>query len=572
MSHSLFRALYVTRRDIVPALAKEILSNLQTPLSNQMLASLSQGPNALVSTSVDPKGYASAEDFRRDYLATEMFSKYPKWDLGIDRQKVALEKFKESEDQCRITNTRFRSPRAWPYGTAAVVHTACRKIQELLGPFNWNEAVLGFDFGPGSTTRLPRKRSDRYYKFSGIPEVSHNCLPLADAALSYFKLWGQSVKGLGKPLVVCQGNKVVTVPKNAKTDRVIAIEPCMNIFIQKGIGGVIRRRLRKVGINLNDQSKNQELARAGSIDDDLVTIDLSSASDTISYEVVKALLPPDWFDALCACRSEKGVLPSGEVVLYRKFSSMGNGFTFELESLIFWAICSAVRSLNGESDRRLAIYGDDIIVPTGMAAELVTMLQFFGFTVNTKKSHLSGPFRESCGKHFFLGDDVTPIYVRESVDSYPRYIWLCNQLKRWSWNRVYGLDPLLKGSWDLSRSQLSGFWSKPLIPDGMGDGALIGDFDEVKPKRASRQMQGYVAKFFGTSSDMFLPDDPPILLKSLWTLEKSPKAGSYPTVSKYAEAVDAEPGSQLGIPLQKRKYSLATRAVWQWKDLGPWLD
>lgn len=138
------------------------------------------------------------------------------------------------------------------------------------------------------------------------------------------------------------GNKVTTVPKNSKTDRVIAIEPLMNMYVQKGIGGAIRHSLRSVGINLNDQTSNQRLAREGSLQGKLATVDLSSASDSVSLLLVEELLPPDWVAAIKLCRSPCGVLPDGSVINYQKVSSMGNGFTFELESLIFWAACSSV--------------------------------------------------------------------------------------------------------------------------------------------------------------------------------------------------------------------------------------
>lgn len=561
MSNSLYRDLYVTRTDLIRPLAKSILLSIDSALAIQQLKNLETDPLALVSASLEPKGYSCAEKFRRDYLATEMFSKYPYWDLKIDRKAVAISKFLASEAQCLETNRRLLSPRTWSFETTSVIHTASRKISELLGPFSWDEAAVGFDFGPGGTTRLRRKHADRYFKFSGIPETTISNLPLADACLRYFSSWGREVEGQGGPsLKVVPGNKIITVPKNAKTDRVIAVEPCMNIFVQKGIGDMIRRRLRRKNVDLNDQRPNQVLAKAGSIDGSLSTLDLSSASDTVSYEIVRQLLPYDWFDALCACRTDRGVLPSGEIIYYRKFSSMGNGFTFELESLIFWAICSAVRSLSTETDRRMAVYGDDIIVPVGITPAVVRCLEFAGFTVNPKKSHVDGPFRESCGKHYFLGSDVTPIYVKDHVNSYPRYIWLANQLKRWSANETWGCDPLLKPAYDLVRGNIKGFWAHPMICDGMGDGALIGDFDEVLPGKAPRQWCGWRTKFFVEQRSSFLPDDKPILLKSLFRLEKS------------MVVEDEGVRIPLDVPLEKTRYAVsAKRTVWQWNDLGPWL-
>lgn len=557
MRNSLFRDLYVKRTDIAPRLAEIMLTSIDSAFSKTMLVHLKSDLLSFVTSSVNPKDYPDAASFKPDYLCAEMFSKYPYWDLGINRREVALGKFLESERQCEKTNKRLSSTRSYSYWTTSVFATASRKIAELLGPLDWNEACRFFDFGPGATTRVRKHHADRYYKLSGIPEVTADCFALADAALRMNPLWGESVS---YELKEVRANKVVTVPKNAKTDRVIAIEPCMNIFIQKGLGGVIRRRLRKVGVDLNDQTWNQLLAKQGSIDNSLVTIDLSSASDTVSKEIVRALLPPDWVTALEMTRSPAGVLPSGEIITYQKFSSMGNGYTFELESLIFWALCSAVRTLTLERDRRMAIYGDDIIVPRSISPLVCDILEFAGFTVNAKKTHVDGPFRESCGKHYFLGTDVTPIYIKDRVDSFPRFIWLHNQVKRWSWTGVWGCYSTIKPMADLARDQLTGFWSKPRIPEGLGDGALIGDFDEVRPQRAPNQWEGWRVSFFTQKRDSFLPDDHPILLKSLFTLEmRGPRQ----------ELSDL---SMLPVPLQKERWCMPKRSlVWQWTDLGPWL-
>jgi hypothetical protein len=91
---------------------------------------------------------------------------------------------------------------------------------------------------------------------------------------------------------------------------------------------------------------------------------------------------------------------------YHKFSSMGNGCTFGLESLIFAAAARAVGS------RDFCVYGDDIIIETELYEPLVTLLSALGFTTNSEKSFNQGPFRESCGVDAYLGTDITPFYVR----------------------------------------------------------------------------------------------------------------------------------------------------------------
>jgi hypothetical protein len=94
---------------------------------------------------------------------------------------------------------------------------------------------------------------------------------------------------------------------------------------------------------------------------------------------------------------------------------MGNGFTFELETLIFWAAAKAVQEVRG-CQGPLGVYGDDIIVPQLIVQEVISTLEEFGFTINKEKSFVDGRFFESCGGHYFDGVDVTPYYQKHLVD------------------------------------------------------------------------------------------------------------------------------------------------------------
>lgn len=562
------------QRDLSIPLAESILSSINTAVSKKLLNHLLMKEyGEVISATIDPKEYENSWDFARDYLAVELMSKFPNFDVGIDRQKVAFEKFLASETRCAETNRRLLSRTEFqPFWAPAVIHTAARKIEQLLGPLNWDEACLGFAFGPGSTTRVRRKTSDAYYKLSGIPECTYNCLVPATAALKHFKAWGDFVASQTTSeqlFAVAPGNKVVTVPKNAKTDRVIAIEPCMNIYLQKGLGSVIRRRLKRVGVNLDDQSHNQNLACEGSRDGSLATIDLASASDTISIEVVRALVPPDWMEAFTYLRSEKGVLPDGTVITYQKVSSMGNGFTFELESLIFWAICSAVRSLLRVPDRRMAIYGDDIIVPAVMAQTLIDVLDFFGFETNKKKTYIDGPFRESCGKHYFLGDDVSPFYMRKPVDTVLRLFWGANSIKRWS-RLSWGLDSLLRQSWSFCYDQVPSR-CRVGIPEGCGDGGFVLEFDEFTPRtrwnvhlsRREYAVRHFVMEDRTSTSDLY-----PYLLKALYRLEQRKGEIRLGNASARSYQEIREGGFGTSPP----RYVLKRTWVPQWPGFGPWLD
>lgn len=561
----LFRDLYRRRPDLTLDLALSIFMLKDTSISRACLRAVcNRSHKDLLNLAIDPKDYDDVEDFKYDYLCLNLLSKSKSLDLDVDREYVALEKFAKSEVDCLDTNIRILLNVGRPFvglSATSYLFTARRKIAKVLGSFDWNLAYPRFAFGPGASTRLSRLRSDSYYKFRGLPHTTSNCSDLSQCTILYTTLWSNYLRDNfdNNLLEVVEGNRVTTVPKDSKTDRVIAIEPDMNIYIQKGIGSLIRSRLRSVGVNLNSQEYNQQLARIGSIDDSLATIDLSSASDSVSLELCRELLPTDWYEAICTCRSEKGVFPDGRVFTYQKVSSMGNGFTFELESLIFWAISQSVLDLHEVMDRRLAVYGDDIIISTSAVDPLIKILSFCGFTVNSKKSFVSGPFRESCGKHYFRGVDVTPIYLRDKIDSYPRLIWFLNSVRRYSRIGSWGLDPFLKFTYDWGKSHINGFWGKPRIPDGYGDGALTGDFDQCTPSRAPSGLEGFISTSFSERCLSFLPNDMPILLKSLYQLSQriDPADSSYLSVLRRS---------------MKKKYKVTKTLYPLWSNLGPWLD
>jgi hypothetical protein len=176
------------------------------------------------------------------------------------------------------------------------------------------------------------------------------------------------------------------------------------------------------GIDLSNQTRNQELARIGSITGEFATVDLSAASDTLAYNVVPLLFDIEWFNFLRSVRSQGYSLYEGNRETYHKFSSMGNGATFTIETLVFAAACFAV------GGRSSLVYGDDIIIERDCADRLIALLAFLGFLPNEPKTHTKGPFRESCGKSWFEGVDVTPRYIRVIDKRKPVLCHLVNSL------------------------------------------------------------------------------------------------------------------------------------------------
>lgn len=232
----------------------------------------------------------------------------------------------------------------------------------------------------------------------------------------YLSAYDIGTKTDGTTLI--EGSRLTTVPKNEDTERTIAIEPSGNMTLQLAVGEYITDVLRSIGLDIRyQQPLNKLLACRGSIDDSLATIDMKSASDMFSPELVRRLVPHGLYDTMMRLRSPVTNLPSGKQVKLNMISTMGNGFTFPLMTLIFVALVYAVRlKMGGRANwldwRNTGIFGDDIIVPSGESELLINQLEACGFIVNRDKSYLSGPFRESCGGDYYEGRDVTPVYIK----------------------------------------------------------------------------------------------------------------------------------------------------------------
>lgn len=224
--------------------------------------------------------------------------------------------------------------------------------------------------------------------------------------------------------------RVITVPKTLKTPRIIAIEPTAMQYVQQGLLQSFLSAFREDGfltstIGIDDQDPNREMARSGSLSGELATLDLSEASDRVSNQHVRALfdLHPELLWAVDSCRSRKADVPGHGVIRLAKYASMGSALCFPIEAMVFLTICfiGIERELSAPLSPRtiksfkeqVRVFGDDIIVPKDYVLSVVSALEAFGFRVNTGKSFWTGKFRESCGREFYDGHDVSIVKVRQ---------------------------------------------------------------------------------------------------------------------------------------------------------------
>ncbi|DAD50938.1 RNA-directed RNA polymerase [ssRNA phage SRR6253161_1] len=420
---------------------------VDSPLAHRLFYCVRSDPDAVKRVSINPMDYTCPQTFANDYLLLSLCKKYKGLGTSVNKKSVALASWMKQEGINCQTNHRLLSGLVKPE-VSAVLYIARQKIAKLLGDFDEQEMFDMADFGKGATFSIKRKNAQIDIKASHLPiTITEDCLPYFRRLLRSDIHFAESFSMRRTRAIefdIVPGNRHDTVPKTAFTDRNIAVEPLANSFLQKGVGKMIRKRLKSVGIDLNDQSRNQGLAEMA-YKSKLATIDLSNASDSVSYAIVEELLPQEWFDVLDDLRSKRTLI-NEQWQLQQKFSSMGNGFTFELESLIFYALSYACRSYV-QADGPIGIFGDDIIVSNSYSGFLVEVLSECGFEVNTEKSYHGGFFFESCGKHYFKGCDVTPVYQKELVATLPEIIRFHNRLYRWhrkQWYSLEGLSPILR--------------------------------------------------------------------------------------------------------------------------------
>lgn len=466
--------------------------------------------------------YLTAEEFFLDYQATSLLMKADFLPTTFDKRKTALVRFESAEAQCQETNRRWRSIYVdgrgdlLPLNFDRLVSSTKRIIEYILGRFPYEKLLDNCRWGPGATTSIRNPRTSVYEKYLEPVTGSGPCLTLFASLLDESPLWKSFQRGFYG--VEC-GNKVVFVPKNAKTLRSIAAEPTFNTFIQLGIGRLMRQRLTRHGIDLDSQELNRDLARYGSLTGKVATIDLSMASDTASSTVIEALFPADWLVAMTAARSTHWRM-GGSLEPYHKFSSMGNGYTFEMETLLFYAAAKAVADELGVPWWEVNAYGDDLTVGVECVDLLTRFLGFLGFTVNESKSFGHGPFRESCGKDYFLGANVRPYFVRSVLRGVLDLMKFHNGVLR-------GLKPF-----ELTAAKVLRLVSpeeRVFGPSSLGDTVFYSSYPRGNFKLASKKWpmyEGYIVRHW-----VFKPLKTPVqflepaVLASLYSNKESPTRG-----------------------------------------------
>ncbi|DAD51085.1 RNA-directed RNA polymerase [ssRNA phage SRR7976299_11] len=505
----------------VQRVAQTLMEGLGTPRALAVAMLLKYGEwDQLTQLSVSPDQYDCPDRYLRDMAATSFLKKMDGLPVDIDLEAATFKQWLWAEKQCFRTNQRFNEISDFgtlngspvPEGILLFLDGVKKNLKQLLGE---NPPQL-FDgrFGPGATMSDISGRTTVLHKMSSVPTST-------PSALFYLvpwtgTKWAAACAARGDVPETVRGNAYFTVNKHSRIKRPCAKEPSINGFYQLGLGRVMRGRLKAQGIDLeNGQNVHRQVACAASKSGEFCTVDLTSASDCCAAAFVRAVAPPMWHEVLSDLRSShtqiRDIRGKKHWVRLEKFSSMGNGFTFELETALFAAIVMTVMRGQAILGHNVFVYGDDIICPSEFYSEVSAALRFCGFTPNPMKSFSTGYFRESCGGDFLKGVAVRPYFLKEDCNEPQQFISLANGIRRLS---LQGTNPDLRAH--LRRAWFSALDCIPTPiracrgPEDLGD-LVIHDDEEKWNTRWRANGIRYVrvyrpAKFRGTSFDRFDPD------------------------------------------------------------------
>lgn len=296
--------------------------------------------------------------------------------------------------------------------------------------------------GPGAIQERPGRWSAAA-KTSMLHVSPELALPLAECGIYWETYIPNSLCSLD--YADTTDTRIVDVPKSLYSRRIISIEHVERQYAQQGVKSVCDSILALPSFaaycDLSDQTVSQKLARLGSASGMYDTADLSSASDSVTCDIVRRITNRrPWLQKLLfAVRPEIGVLPDGTRIPLEKFAPMGSGHCFRAEVIVFIALCRVAYRVAPSAVRRkvdkivntglpmFKVFGDDIVILRELMPYLLYVLRSTYFIVNMDKSFFGSDansfdmwrFREACGGEYLDGIDVTPLRIPRQMGLLP---------------------------------------------------------------------------------------------------------------------------------------------------------
>nr|UJQ85373.1 MAG: hypothetical protein 3 [Leviviridae sp.] len=217
------------------------------------------------------------------------------------------------------------------------------------------------------------------------------------------------------PLICHQRARLCAVPKDWNKRRLITVEPLVSTMLQQMARSYMIECMRNGPLSKGPwrdffsymPSHQRMVALRSSYTREYATVDLSDASDRISYTNVARVFPTHVLAWLDVSRTPFVECPCGNIHPLHIYAGMGNATTFLVETLFFMALCTAVKQLSGLHGQ-ITVFGDDIIMPSILYERQFRGTEYPFFKINSLKSYgLHTSFRESCGIFAYKGIDVT---------------------------------------------------------------------------------------------------------------------------------------------------------------------
>lgn len=379
----------------------------------------------------------------RDLFKRYRFSK----DLYSENElrHLAITKYLSVQD--RLAALKFN---AFPAFVERVLNIAASYISKVLGVYDDEEHHRLCVHGKRATVGIPAREACEAARWnlpiSGSLDQIHWFHSEMGGNWMVKDYITKQLKSSNTQIYQCVDELTLTlVPKTFKSLRIIMPNTTIGAYQSSGIGEMIRKRLKKIGYNISTlQEKHRKLARKASLTGKLVTADLSSASDSITDALVKRLLPSDWYSVLAENRVKNVKIDTHKTIETLSFCTMGIGYTFPLQTLIFLSLLKAIEKVYYKFRPNLiSVYGDDMIYHKAIHDYVVIIFKWLGFEINKEKTFSQGHFRESCGGDFFRGVDVRPFQPRNDHNNVDRltyesvlYKYINGLRRRWTEHEI----------------------------------------------------------------------------------------------------------------------------------------
>lgn len=439
-------------RNVASSLVRDFQTNLDDPLfCSDHLSDILEGDIAAVrrsSPALDDE--MDIATYKATYQIQSINKRYRfRDDIYSDAELIdaSIMKFREVQD--RISAHDLTSVDEF---TTRVLNTAKIYIAQCLGKYSDEEHRTLCRFGRKASVGIPSRMANEAARWELPISGSLEQIKWFDSEMSQVvsvqEYWAEQLGSDPNRSTYQETSSLALtlVPKTFKSLRAIMPNTTIGSYMSFGLGEMIRKRLQRKGYDIRTlQQRHRILASQGSVHTKYTTTDLSSASDTISVALVKELFPSDWYEVLSKSRIGTVQLPDSTSIESQTFCTMGIGYTFPLQTLVFLSLLKAVEATlyHRWNRRTISVYGDDMIYSSPMHTTVVRVFEQLGFCINVDKTFSTGHFRESCGGDYFHGVDVRPFQPRNgsvsvSPKAYEAMLYKCvnGLLARWNEHEI----------------------------------------------------------------------------------------------------------------------------------------